>query len=380
MEIYPLKSVPVFMRRIWGGQRLREVFGKDLPAGERIGESWEIADLPEGKSTIGNGPLRGQTLGDVVRRYTEEIAGTRDFPRQFPLLVKFLDAQEVLSVQVHPDPETCRRMGRGDAKTECWYIIRAEPGAVIYKGFREPVTREQFAKAIAEGTAADLLAAVPVRPGECHFVPAGTIHGLGAGLLVAEIQTPSDTTYRVFDWNRVDDTGQPRQLHIAEALESIHFDVTPEKLPVTTTGRLVDCEYFRVDKGVGWAVPTIAGSAGREEMVGRAHPTDTASSASSRPTETVGEAHPTSSTIPKAFGLEAATRPAPSACGGPKADEDSLKRGTMRVLIFLSGGGSIVSGAAEPVEFKAGDSLLIPAAFEGRIKFARDTEYLIVTV
>jgi mannose-6-phosphate isomerase len=367
MEIYPLQSVPVFMRRIWGGQRLREVFGKDLPAGERIGESWEIADLPEGKSTIGNGPLRGQTLGDVVREYTKEITGTRDFPKQFPLLVKFLDAQEVLSVQVHPDPETCRRMGRGDPKTECWYVVRAEPGAVIYKGFREPVTREQFAKAITEGTAADLLAAVPVRPGECHFVPAGTIHGLGAGLLVAEIQTPSDTTYRVFDWNRVDDTGKPRQLHIAEALESIHFDVTPDKLPVTTAGRLVDCEYFRVDKGVGWAVPTIAGSAGREEMVGRAHPTDTASSASSRPA------------IPKASGLEAATRRG-SGPDAAKAREEMLRPGTMRVLIFLSGNGTIVSGAAEPVEFKAGDCLLIPAAFQGAVQFHQDTEYLTVTI
>jgi mannose-6-phosphate isomerase len=367
MEIYPLKSVPVFQRRIWGGQRLREVFGKDLPAGERIGESWEIADLPEGKSTIGNGPLRGQTLGDVVREHVEEIAGTRDFPRQFPLLVKFLDAQQVLSLQVHPDPETCRRMGRGDPKTECWYVIRAEPGAVIYKGFRRPVTREQFAGAIADGTAAELLAAVPVRPGECHFIPAGTVHSLGAGLLIAEIQTPSDTTYRVFDWNRVDDTGKPRQLHIAEALESIHFDVTPDKLPVTTTGRLVDCEYFRVHKGVGWAGPTVADGAGCEEMVGTAHPTNKEPSATE------------SSAIPKAFGLEAATQK-DSAPGGSKANEEPLRRGTMRVLIFLSGGGSIVSGAAEPVEFKAGDSLLIPAAFEGAVRFSRDTEYLTVTI
>ena len=169
--------------------------------------------------------------------------------RSFPLLVKFLDAQDVLSVQVHPDAETCRRMGKGDPKTECWYVIQAEPGAVIYKGFKRGVTRERFAKAIQDGTVADLLAAVPVRPGECHFIPAGTVHSLGAGLLIAEVQTPSDTTYRVFDWNRVDDAGKPRPLHIAEALESIHFDVTPDKLPVTTVGRLVDCEYFQVDKG-----------------------------------------------------------------------------------------------------------------------------------
>jgi mannose-6-phosphate isomerase len=345
MKAYPLKSVPVFKERIWGGQRLHEVFGKDLPPGRKIGESWEIADLPEGQSTIGNGPLAGQTLGEVVRRHTEEIAGAKDFsgrfvsrasrprfeggtpsaqrgqdgrdtrPERFPLLVKFLDAREVLSVQVHPDPETCRRMGRGDPKTECWYIIEAEPGAVIYKGLKKRVTKERFAEAIRDGTAADLLAAVPVAPGECHFIPAGTAHSLGAGLLIAEIQTPSDTTYRVFDWNRVDEAGQPRTLHIAEALESIHFDVPPEKLPVTTVGRLVDSEYFRVDKG---------------------HQTP----------------------------------------GG----ELFLARGCLRTLISITGGGTIVSSKVEPVEFKAGDCLLIPATFEGAARFSQDTEYLTVTI
>jgi mannose-6-phosphate isomerase len=339
MRTYPLKSAPVFKQRIWGGQRLREVFGKELPPGEKIGESWEIADLPEGQSTIANGPLAGQTLGEVVRRHTEEIAGTKRKTEDggqktedrgptaesgrpltsvvvpFPLLIKFLDAQDVLSVQVHPDPQTCRRMGRGDPKTECWYIIQAEPGAVIYKGFKRGITRERFAKAIQDGTAADLLAAVPVQPGECHFIPAGTVHSLGAGLLIAEIQTPSDTTYRVFDWNRLDDSGKPRPRHVAEALESIHFDITPDRLPVTTVGRLVDCEYFKVDKG---------------------HQAE----------------------------------------GG----ERLFARGQMRTLIFLTGGGTVVSRETEPVEFRAGDCILIPAAFEGAARFTQDTEYLTVTI
>jgi mannose-6-phosphate isomerase len=315
MDAYPLKLVPVFKPRIWGGRRLAEVFGKELPPGQKIGESWEIADLPEGQSRIANGVFAGQTLGEVVRRHMEEITGARDFPRQFPLLIKFLDAQEVLSVQVHPDAETCRRMGKGDPKTECWYIIQAEPGAVIYKGFQQGVTREQFARAIAEGTAADLLAAVAVQRGECHFIPAGTVHSLGAGLLIAEVQTPSDTTYRVFDWNRVDESGRPRPLHIAEALESIHFDVTPDKLPVTTVGRLVDCEYFRVDKG---------------------HQTH--------------------------------------------RGELLLGRGCLRVLIFLTGGGTILPGKTEPVPFQAGDCLLIPATLEGAARFTQDTEYLTVTI
>jgi len=315
MDAYPLKSVPVFKPRIWGGRRLEEVLGKELPPGQKIGESWEIADLPEGQSTIGNGPLAGQTLGEVVRRHAEEIAGTKNFPERFPLLVKFLDAQDVLSVQVHPDSETCRRMGTGAPKTECWYIIQAEPGAVIYKGFREGVAKDRFAQAIHDGTAAELLAAVPVQPGQCHFIPAGTVHSLGAGLLIAEVQTPSDTTYRVFDWNRVDDTGKSRPLHIAEALESIHFEVTPDKLPITTVGRLVDCEYFRVDKGH---------QARQCELL--------------------------------------------------------LARGCLRVLVFLTGGGMIVSRKTEPVEFKAGDCFIIPATFEGAAKFGQDTEYLTVTI
>jgi mannose-6-phosphate isomerase len=140
-------------------------------------------------------------------------------------------------------------MGKGDPKTECWYIISAEPGAVLYKGVKRGVTREAFAEAIREGTVGELLTKVPVAAGQCHFLPAGTAHTLGEGLLIAEIQTPSDTTYRVFDWNRVDDSGKPRALHIAEALESINFDVSGDELGVTTMGRLVDCEYFKIDKG-----------------------------------------------------------------------------------------------------------------------------------
>jgi mannose-6-phosphate isomerase len=140
-------------------------------------------------------------------------------------------------------------MGRGDPKTECWYIMSAEPGAVLYKGLKSGVTREAFAEAIRQGTVAELLGRVSVEAGECHFLPAGTAHSIGAGLLIAEIQTPSDTTYRVFDWNRVDDSGRPRQLHIEEALESINFEAAGEELPVTTVGRLVDSEYFKIDRG-----------------------------------------------------------------------------------------------------------------------------------
>jgi mannose-6-phosphate isomerase len=315
MKVYPLKSVPVFKERIWGGRRLQEVFGKELPPGRKIGESWEIADLPEGKSTIGNGTLKGQTLGEVVCGHTEDITGSKSLASPFPLLIKFLDAQDVLSVQVHPDAETCRGMGKGQPKTECWYIIHAEPGAIIYKGLKKGVTKEQFAWAVQDRMVADLLALVPVHAGECHYLPAGTVHALSAGLVIAEVQTPSDTTYRIFDWNRVDEDGNPRPLHIVEALESIHFGDTADKLPATTVGRLVDCPYFKVDKGHQCANCELL-----------------------------------------------------------------LARGLMRTLVFITGSGAIVSKDGEAVDFKAGDCLVIPAAFEGAVRFTRDTEYLTVTL
>ncbi len=248
MKLYPLKFKPIYKYRIWGGQKLAEIFGRDLPD-EKIGESWELADLPEDKSIIVNGVLASQRLGDVVRQYPKEITGKENFKPPFPLLIKLLDAQDVLSVQVHPDFETCKRMGRGDPKTECWYIISAEPDAVIYKGLKESVSKEEFARAIEDGSIAELLEKIEVKSGECHFLPAGTVHAIGAGLLIAEIQTPSETTYRVFDWNRVDANGKSRQLHIEDALESIHFDSSGDNLSVTTVGRLVDSEYFKIDKG-----------------------------------------------------------------------------------------------------------------------------------
>ncbi|MHC4436238.1 MAG: type I phosphomannose isomerase catalytic subunit [Planctomycetota bacterium] len=249
MKVYPIKFRSIYKQRIWGGQRLREVFGKELPADQKIGESWELADLPEDKSVIANGELAGLTLRSAIEQYSKEITGDENFPLPFPLLIKILDAEDVLSVQVHPDPETCRRMGKGEPKTECWYIIAAEPGAVIYKGLKKGVTKEQFAEAIEKGTVAETLVKVPVNVGECHFLPAGTAHAIGAGLLIAEIQTPSDTTYRVFDFNRVDDAGKARDLHVAEALESINFEQSSDELFVTTIGLLVDCEYFNINKG-----------------------------------------------------------------------------------------------------------------------------------
>ena len=229
---------------------MRKVFGKDLPANVNIGESWELADLPEDKSEIVNGPLAGWTIDQVIAEFGTAVTGKDDDAPPLPLLIKILDAQDVLSVQVHPDAATCKRTGKGDPKTECWYIIDAAPGAVIYKGLKPGTTKGQFAKSIEDGTCEQYLIKVPVNVGECHFLPSGTCHAIGAGLLIAEIQQPSDTTYRVYDWGRLDPaTGKGRQLHIADAMESIHFDSSVDTLTVNTIGRLVDADEFKVDKG-----------------------------------------------------------------------------------------------------------------------------------
>jgi mannose-6-phosphate isomerase len=315
MNMYPFKFEPIYKHRIWGGRKLEDVFDKKLPADQKIGESWELADLPEDKSVLANGTLAGQTLAGAIKKYPKEIVGDSGFTGPFPLLIKLLDAQDVLSVQVHPDPETCRRTGKGDPKTECWYIIEAESGAVIYKGLKPGVTRETFAEGIRQGTVDQMLLEVPVSPGECHFLPAGTPHSIGAGLLIAEVQTPSDTTYRVFDWNRVDDSGKSRQLHIEEALDSIHFDASKDNLSVETVGRLVDCPFFKLDKGH---------QARNGELL--------------------------------------------------------LARGQMRVLMILSGSGRICDAQDEVVHFVPGDTLLVPAAYEGAIIFDAETQYLTITV
>lgn len=315
MKPHPFKFKPIFKERIWGGRALKTVFGKDLPAGVKIGESWELADLPQDKSQITNGPLAGQTITSAIEKLGPAVTGQPDYQPPFPLLIKILDANDILSVQVHPDPETCRRTGKGDPKTECWYIINAAPDAVIYKGLKAGVTKEQFAQSIKDGNCDQLLEKVHVKQGECHFLPAGTAHAIGPGLLIAEIQTPSDTTYRVFDWNRLDDSGKSRQLHIEDALESIHFDPAGDDLSVKTVGRLVDSDVFKVDKG-----------------------------------------------------------------HQAKTGEVLLLPGQMKVLIILTGAGCITAEQAESVDFKKGDTLLIPAAFEGLILFSDDIQYLTVTV
>ena len=226
----PLLFEPIFMERIWGGQRLESEFGKKLPAQKRIGESWEIVDRPEAQSVVVNGPLRGKTLHELWTQDRSEIFGNLPDASRFPLLVKLLDAHEKLSLQVHPPGKVASKLG-GEPKTEFWYVAAADPGAELYLGFRDSITRDQFEKALRDGTAADHVHKIRVKSGDAVFLPAGRLHALGAGNLLIEIQQNSDTTYRVFDWNRVDDKGKQRQLHIEQALQCIDFnDVRPRLL------------------------------------------------------------------------------------------------------------------------------------------------------
>lgn len=292
--MYPLKFTPVFQERIWGGTRMQGILGKTPPAnldGKPVGESWELADLPPGtvkadsagaaadgslSSVIANGPWKGKTLARVLGEAgTGEVGGgimgnTPLLHGRFPLLIKFLDAQADLSVQVHPDAAYCARHPDAHLKSEAWYVLHAEPGAKVYRGLKPGVTKERFAQALqTEGGAevAGLLKSFKVRAGDCFYLESGTVHALGAGILAAEVQTPSDTTFRVFDWYRLGPDGQPRKLHVAEALEAITF--TPESDPggifaagtpaaggvrshiagvFVTVSRLVTCPYFTLER------------------------------------------------------------------------------------------------------------------------------------
>ena len=240
---------PIAMERVWGGRMLETHFQRSLPdPAAPFGESWEIVDRAEAQSVLVTGPLAGMTLHELWNTRREEMfgAGLPDSDR-FPLLVKILDAREDLSIQVHPPESLAASMG-GEPKTEMWYMAAAAPGARLVVGLREGVTRESFTEAIGSGRVAGQVHEIPVKAGDFLFIPSGRLHAIGAGLLIFEIQQNSDTTYRVFDWNRLGLDGKARQLHIAESLASIDFsDITPV-LDEAQGSVIAACEHFVVER------------------------------------------------------------------------------------------------------------------------------------
>src|SRR5262245_4509309 len=253
--LYPLTFYPIFKERVWGGRKLEQLYDKPLPPGTTIGESWEISDRPGDVSIIANGPLRGKDLRWLMEQHERDLLG--DAPSlngRFPLLIKILDAEEKLSLQVHPPANKAAELG-GEPKTEMWYITNAAPGAELYVGLKKGVTREQFEQKIKTGNVTECFNHIPVHNRDAMFLPRSRVHAIGGGLVIFEIQHNSDTTFRVFDWNRVGLDGKPRELHVEKSLASIDFnDFEPGLVQPKVTGssadralhQLVDNEVFKV--------------------------------------------------------------------------------------------------------------------------------------
>ena len=259
MQVCPLVFEPIFKPKVWGGDNLARLFGKKLPPGAAIGESWECADLPSGQSIVARGPAKGRTLTELVREWKGDLLGGAEAADgRFPLLIKFLDAVEGLSIQVHPGQDAASRLGLDVApKHEAWHILEARAPGVIYRGLRDGVTLDEFAAAARTnpGSTVDLLETIKVGTGETYYIPSGTVHALGPGVVVAEVQTPSDTTFRIYDWDRerpASDAG----MHIEEAIVSTRRDVDFRAFEkrshvtsvFTTVTRLVTCPSFVLER------------------------------------------------------------------------------------------------------------------------------------
>jgi mannose-6-phosphate isomerase len=253
MDVYPLRFEPALLTKVWGGRQLGTRLGKPLPTSEQYGESWELF----WKNRAANGPHAGRTLGELIAADPVGMVGMAGASEEFPLLVKFIDAQDWLSVQVHPDDvqaKTLESEPRG--KTECWYIVDAAPGAQLAYGLAVALDAEGFRTAVREGRAKDVMQYVPVAPGDFVFVPAGTMHAIGPGILLYELQQTSDTTYRVYDWDRLGLDGKPRDLHLDKALTVTQYSVNPPAKTAYTErsedgyarAEIVRGQYFSLDR------------------------------------------------------------------------------------------------------------------------------------
>jgi mannose-6-phosphate isomerase len=251
-ELYPLKFETVLKEKIWGGNALASRYNKITSTSGKIGESWELSAVADNQSVISNGFLAGNNIEEVIEVYMGDITGDTIFEKfgnEFPLLIKFIEAREDLSIQVHPDNVLAKKRHNAYGKTEMWYILESEKGSKIYTGFRESVTKEMYEAALADGTLAELLNTETPEAGDIFFTPAGRIHAIGAGTVLVEIQQTSDITYRIFDWNRKNSGKEKRELHTDLALEAIDFKAAGKnklrrEAELNKAIDLVSCEFF----------------------------------------------------------------------------------------------------------------------------------------
>lgn len=254
---YPIRFRPVYQTYLWGGGKLRDTLGRDDAPEGIVAESWEISDRDDGMGVVANGPMQGKTFRELMRDHAADILGPRGDPgKPFPLLIKVLDAAKTLSVQVHPNDETAARHG-GEAKTEMWYVLEADPDAVVYCGLKEGVTPDSFRAAIAENRLEAEMKTLSVKAGDAIFVPGGRVHAIGAGCLLLEVQQNSNTTYRIYDWGRAGADGKPRELHIDSALEVTLWDdadsaLTPAQPLAPFCGlpreKIMESPYFLLER------------------------------------------------------------------------------------------------------------------------------------
>ena len=252
MSLYPLKFKTILKDKIWGGDKLKTVLNKDFSPLPNAGESWEISGVEGDVSVVSNGFLAGNNLEELIEIYMGDLVGDKVYEKfgvEFPLLIKFIDANDVLSIQVHPDDEMSKERHNAYGKTEMWYVIEADKGSELIVGFNQEITKEQYLGKLKEGKLEDILNSTPVKEGSCFFIPAGRVHAIGKGILLAEIQQTSDVTYRMYDFNRTDDAGNPRELHTELAVDAIDYSFekkyeTTYKTEVNKTEELVRCQYF----------------------------------------------------------------------------------------------------------------------------------------
>lgn len=251
MKFYPLTFTPIFKDRIWGGNKLSTYLQKEIVS-ETTGESWEISTVPGAISVVNNGLLKGKNINEIIDLYPTEILGksvVARFGKQFPLLLKFIDAKEDLSIQLHPNDALAKARHDSFGKTEMWYVMQADETSRLIVGFKKQTNPDEYLEKLAAKNLVSLLNEYPVKKGDVFFLETGTIHAIGAGVLVAEIQQTSDVTYRVYDWDRVATNGETRALHTDLALEAINYNTSASKIAYTEASNLsvpvVDCPYFK---------------------------------------------------------------------------------------------------------------------------------------